>query len=76
MFIQANLAEVEKWADVVEQVVDKFGKLNVLLNSAHGTRNEVFEEFYLMHVALPYLKGTKEEISNFTSGARINGKAA
>lgn len=56
--------------------MDKFGKLNVLLNSAHGTRNEVFEEFYLMHVALPYLKGTKEEISNFTSGARINGKAA
>lgn len=44
MFIQANLAEHEKLADVVKQVVDKYGKLDILVNNAHASRNKVFEE--------------------------------
>ncbi|GHI01116.1 SDR family NAD(P)-dependent oxidoreductase [Neobacillus kokaensis] len=38
IFIQANLAEHDKLADLVKQVVDRFGKLDILVNNAHASR--------------------------------------
>lgn len=37
-FIQANLAEHDKIADLVKQVADKFGKIDVLVNNAHASK--------------------------------------
>lgn len=37
-FIQANLAEHDKIVEVVNQVVDKFGKLDILVNNAHASK--------------------------------------
>jgi len=38
MFIQANLTEHDKLAGIVKQVVDKYGKLDILVNNAHASR--------------------------------------
>lgn len=38
IFIQANLAEHDKIVEVVNQVVDKFGKLDILVNNAHASK--------------------------------------
>ncbi len=43
MFIQANLAEHDKLADIVKQVVDKYGKLDILVNNAHASTLKPFE---------------------------------
>ena len=44
MFIQANLAEHDKLAGIVQQVIDKFGKLDILVNNAHASKNMPFEQ--------------------------------
>lgn len=44
MFIGANLAERDKLAGIIEQVVAKYGKLDVLVNNAHASRVKPFEE--------------------------------
>ncbi|MBY0121551.1 SDR family NAD(P)-dependent oxidoreductase [Bacillus sp. S/N-304-OC-R1] len=38
IFIQANLAEHDKIVDVVNQVIEKFGKLDILVNNAHASK--------------------------------------
>lgn len=38
MFIQANLAEHDKLGNIVTQVVEKYGKLDILVNNAHASR--------------------------------------
>ncbi|GAA0437598.1 3-oxoacyl-[acyl-carrier-protein] reductase [Lentibacillus halophilus] len=43
-FIQANLAEHDKLESIVEQVVDKYGKLDILVNNAHASKNKPFLE--------------------------------
>ena len=90
IFIQANLAEHDKLGEIVKQVADKFGKIDILVNNAHASKMASIEEitqadfdlsfntgfyptFYLMQAALPYLKETKGNIINFSSGAGING---
>ncbi|WP_284140277.1 MULTISPECIES: SDR family oxidoreductase [unclassified Virgibacillus] len=44
IFIQANLAERSKLKDIVQKVIDKYGKLDILVNNAHASRNKPFEE--------------------------------
>lgn len=44
MFIQANLAERDKLKDIVQKVIDQYGKLDILVNNAHASRNKPFEE--------------------------------
>lgn len=44
VFIQANLAEHDKLQSIVDQVVEKLGKLNVLINNAHASKQAPFEE--------------------------------
>lgn len=38
MFIQANLSEHDKLAGIVDQVVEHYGKLDILVNNAHASR--------------------------------------
>lgn len=38
IFIQANLSEHEKLADIVKSVAEKFGKIDILVNNAHASR--------------------------------------
>ncbi|MFS0783647.1 SDR family NAD(P)-dependent oxidoreductase [Bacillus sp. 1P06AnD] len=44
MFIQANLMEHDKLKDVVKKVVDTYGKLDILVNNAHASKQKPFEE--------------------------------
>lgn len=44
MFIQADLSDHENLKDIVKQVADKYGQLDILVNNAHASRNKVFEE--------------------------------
>ncbi len=44
MFIQANLAEHSKMKDIVKQVVDKYGKLDILVNNAHASKMASIEK--------------------------------
>lgn len=44
IFIQANLAEREKLAGIIDQVISKFGKLDILVNNAHASRIKTIEE--------------------------------
>ena len=43
-FIHANLTEHSKLADMVEQIVKQYGKLDILVNNAHASRNVPFEQ--------------------------------
>lgn len=43
-FIHANLMEHAKLADMVEKVVEQYGKLDILVNNAHASRNVPFEQ--------------------------------
>lgn len=38
IFIQANLTEHDKLADIVKTIADKFGKIDILVNNAHASR--------------------------------------
>ncbi|WP_010531430.1 SDR family NAD(P)-dependent oxidoreductase [Lentibacillus jeotgali] len=44
MFIQVNLAEHDKLKDIIGQVIEKYGKLDILVNNAHASRNKPFLE--------------------------------
>ncbi len=44
MFIKADLTEREKLHEIVDTVVDKYGKLDVLVNNAHASRQVNFED--------------------------------
>lgn len=44
MFIQGNLAEHGKLKGVVNQVVDRFGQLDILVNNAHASTRKPLEE--------------------------------
>ncbi len=44
IFIQANLAEHEKLAGIVKDVADKYGKIDILVNNAHASRNVSFTD--------------------------------
>lgn len=44
MFIQANLMDHENLGKVVEDVVEKYGKLDVLVNNAHASKQVTIEE--------------------------------
>ena len=44
MFIQADLTDHDKLGDIVKQVADKFGKLDILVNNAHASRMNSIEE--------------------------------
>lgn len=44
IFIQADLAEHSKLGGIVTQVVEKLGKLDILVNNAHASRMKSIEE--------------------------------
>ncbi len=44
IFIKADLMDRENLPNIVEQVVEKYGKLDVLVNNAHASRQKPFEE--------------------------------
>lgn len=44
MFIKADLTECEKLHEIVDVVVEKYGKLDVLVNNAHASRQVNFED--------------------------------
>ncbi|HLR09639.1 MAG TPA: SDR family oxidoreductase [Bacillota bacterium] len=44
LFIAANLAEHEKLPNIIEKVIDQFGRLDILVNNAHASKNMPFEE--------------------------------
>lgn len=44
MFIQADLTEHAKLGDIVKQVADKYGKLDILVNNAHASKMASIEE--------------------------------
>src|SRR5699024_7469452 len=44
MFLQADLTEHSKMKDVVKAVVDKYGKVEILVNNAHASKMASIEE--------------------------------
>ncbi|MFS0841022.1 SDR family NAD(P)-dependent oxidoreductase [Paenibacillus sp. 1P03SA] len=44
MFIQADLAEHDKLEGLVKQVAEKYGRLDILVNNAHASKNMPFEQ--------------------------------
>src|SRR5688500_15012503 len=44
MFMQADLTEHSKMKDIVKDVVDKYGKLDILVNNAHASKMASIEE--------------------------------
>src|SRR5690625_2028320 len=44
LFMQADLTEHSKMKDVVKAVVDKYGKLDILVNNAHASKMASIEE--------------------------------
>ena len=44
MFIKANLMEREKLSSIIDTVIEKYGKLNVLVNNAHASKQKLIED--------------------------------
>ncbi|GAB4073773.1 SDR family NAD(P)-dependent oxidoreductase [Barrientosiimonas marina] len=57
MFIQADLANHDKLKDIVDQVVDKFGKLDILVNNAHASKAKPFLEITQQDLDLSFNTG-------------------
>lgn len=57
MFIPANLAERDKLAGIVQQVVDRLGKLDILVNNAHASRMVSIAEMTQEHLDLSFNTG-------------------
>ena len=43
-FVQANLLERDKLPDIIRTVVEKYGKLDVLVNNAHACKQKLIED--------------------------------
>lgn len=57
MFIQANLAEHDKLAGIVEQVVEQYGKLDILVNNAHASKRKPLKELTQADMDLSFNTG-------------------
>lgn len=57
IFIQANLADHDKLNDIVEQVVDKYGQLDILVNNAHASTRKPLEELTQKDMDLSFNTG-------------------
>lgn len=57
IFIQANLAEHEKLGNIVKEVADKFGKIDILVNNAHASKMGSIEETTQAHFDLSFNTG-------------------
>ncbi|GGH36805.1 SDR family NAD(P)-dependent oxidoreductase [Paenibacillus segetis] len=44
IFIQANLADHNKLQGIIQQAIDTFGKLDILVNNAHASRMKSFDQ--------------------------------
>lgn len=44
VFVQANLAGHDNLTDIVKKLVERFGKLEILVNNAHASKNMPFHE--------------------------------
>ncbi|HWI49974.1 MAG TPA: SDR family oxidoreductase [Rummeliibacillus sp.] len=44
MFLQANLMDRDNLPSIIKTVVDKYGKLNILVNNAHASKQKTIEE--------------------------------
>ncbi|MCJ8009263.1 SDR family NAD(P)-dependent oxidoreductase [Lederbergia wuyishanensis] len=44
IFIQADLSDRDRLSSIIEKVIEKFGKLDILVNNAHASKNKPFEE--------------------------------
>lgn len=44
IFIEADLADRAKLKEIIKTVIDTYGKLDILVNNAHASRNKPFEE--------------------------------
>ncbi|OCA83480.1 SDR family oxidoreductase [Pradoshia sp. D12] len=56
MFVKANLMDRENLPNIIQTVVDKYGKLDVLVNNAHACKQKLFEE--ITHEDLELSLGT------------------
>lgn len=43
-FIKANLMEREKLSNIIDTVIEKYGKLDVLVNNAHASKQKLIED--------------------------------
>ncbi|WP_106495732.1 SDR family NAD(P)-dependent oxidoreductase [Lentibacillus sp. Marseille-P4043] len=57
IFIQANLAEHNKLEGIIKQVVDKYGKLDILVNNAHASTRKPFDELTQADLDLSFNTG-------------------
>ncbi|WP_284141182.1 MULTISPECIES: SDR family oxidoreductase [unclassified Virgibacillus] len=57
IFIQANLAEHDKLADIVKQVVDAFGQVDILVNNAHASKMASIEDTTQQELDLSFNTG-------------------
>lgn len=57
MFISANLAEHDKLKGIVQQVIDTFGQLDILVNNAHASRMKSLEHITQADIDLSFNTG-------------------
>ncbi len=57
MFIEANLAEHDRIPTIIEQVIEKYGKIDVMVNNAHASKQAPFEEVTQEHFDLSFNTG-------------------
>lgn len=57
LFIQANLAEHDKLQSIVTKVIEKFGKLDILVNNAHASKRAPIAELTQADLDLSFNTG-------------------
>ncbi|SFM25075.1 NAD(P)-dependent dehydrogenase, short-chain alcohol dehydrogenase family [Paenibacillus sp. 1_12] len=57
IFIPANLAESDKLKGIVQQVMDTYGQLDILVNNANASRMKPFEEITQADIDLSFNTG-------------------